>query len=122
LRRLHLLAGPLLWIWNTRLRLRPAVAALPEVDEAHTNPAGKLGLQKQPPARVASHAADAFRTAAVMIGDLEGPGKPGVTAPRPRPSGLVDKGKARLPLESMPVSGLTGPSAVHGENRSEFEG
>jgi phage terminase large subunit len=42
-----------------------------ELDEAHVDPTGKPGLQKQPLHDWASHAADAFRTAAVMIREPE---------------------------------------------------
>jgi len=38
-----------------------------EADEAHPDPSGKPGLRKEPLHNWASHAADAFRTAAVMI-------------------------------------------------------
>src|SRR5215469_2773126 len=38
-----------------------------EADEAHPDPSGKPGLRKEPLHDWASHAADAFRTAAVTI-------------------------------------------------------
>jgi hypothetical protein len=42
-----------------------------EADEAHLDPSGKPGLRKEPLHDWASHAADAFRTAAVMIREPE---------------------------------------------------
>jgi hypothetical protein len=40
-------------------------------NEAHLDPSGKPGLRKEPVHAWASHAADAFRTAAVMIREPE---------------------------------------------------
>jgi phage terminase large subunit len=42
-----------------------------EADEAHLDPSGKPGLRKEPLHNWASHAVDAFRTAAVMIREPE---------------------------------------------------